>query len=211
VTTLPRKIYIFGAFCALLLSFALPAITTEAATAASSPASAFVQKLGETALMSLTEKGMPRTVRERRVREILRANFDIPTIGRFALGTYWRDASETQRQEYMDLFEDMIVQTYTSRFEDYSGQKLLVDGTATQGKDFIVSSEVLQKDGAPVRLEWRVRNKDEGMKVVDVLVEGVSMSVTQREDFKSVIQHNGGKVEALLATMRQRKKSSGNL
>jgi len=173
----------------------------------SSPSSQFVQKLGDTALMSLTSKNAPRSQREKRVREILRNNFDTATIGRFAMGTYWKDASAAQRREYLDLFEDMIVQTYTTRFEDYSGQTLKVDGAIASGEnDFIVSSQVLQKGGPPINLEWRVRSKDGALRIVDVVVESVSMSVTQRSDFASVIQRGGGRVEALLATLRERRK-----
>jgi phospholipid transport system substrate-binding protein len=210
------------AFCSILLS-ATFSITTEAKTdvtvnntvtvntpantkpAASTPAQ-FVQNLGNTALMSLTGKNITRKTREDRVRSILRNNFDVAAIGKFALGTYWRQASESQRKEYMNLFEDMIVQTYTTRFEDYSGQKLKVDGSAPSGAtDFIVSSQVIQKDGPPVHLEWRVRKKDAGLRIVDVVVEGVSMSITQRSDFASVIQNGGGSIDALLADLRQRK------
>jgi phospholipid transport system substrate-binding protein len=205
-----NKIF-FPAFFSFLMAMTVAlsgfAVAATDAKSASSPPSLFVQKLGDTALMSLTAKNVSRAVREKRVREILRNNFDIPTIGRFAMGTYWKEASETQRKEYMDLFEDMIVQTYTTRFEDYSGQTLKVDGSIAVGeKDSIVSSQVLQNDGPPVNLEWRVRNKAGALRIVDVVVEGVSMSVTQRSDFSAVIQRGGGGIDALLTSLRERSK-----
>ncbi len=188
---------------AAMIAFA--SVPAQAASTASTPAAVFVQKLGDTALMSLTSKKMNRSTREARVRDILEKNFDIAAIGKFALGTHWRDISDTQRGEYTKLFENMIVQTYTTRFEDYAGQNLKVSGAAASGKtDFLVDSQVIQKDGPPINLQWRVRQKDEGLRVVDVVVEGVSMSVTQRSDFAAVIQNGGGKVEALLTSMRER-------
>ena len=203
-------LYAFSLFgFALFLAGASSAV--KAGTAPASPAVQLVQKLGDTALMSLTGKDINRATREKRVREILRNNFDLETIGRFAMGTYWREASDAQKTEYMDLFEDMIVQTYTSRFEDYSGQTLKV-GTAVESgsKDVLVSSQVVQKNGPPVNLEWRVRDKDGVLKVIDVVVEGVSMSVTQRSDFSAVIQRGGGSIEALLSSLRERRKSVAN-
>jgi phospholipid transport system substrate-binding protein len=195
-----------ASFCAFLLAFALPAPAEAAADSASSPPAQFVQSLGNTALMSLTGKNMDRKTREDRVRKILHDNFDTAAIGKFALGTYWREASDNQRKEYMSLFEDMVVQTYTTRFEDYSGQKLKVAGSEPSGPaDYIVSSQVIQKDGPPVNLQWRVRKEDSGLRVVDVVVEGVSMSVTQRSDFSSVIQNGGGSIDALLSHLRDRK------
>ena len=195
---------------ALCFSFILAFSTLAQAAPASSPAAQFIQNLGNTALMSLTGKNVSRSAREQRVREILQNNFDVQTIGRFALGAYWRDASDQQRKEYMNLFEDMIVQTYTTRFEDYSGEKLKVDGSTPSGKDIIVNSQVIQPDGPPVNLEWRVRPTNGALRVIDVVVEGVSMSVTQRSDFSAVIQHGGGKIEALLASLRDRKKTAAH-
>lgn len=200
-----RRFFLLAAFSAALVL--LSSAPSPALAKGLSPAANFIQDLGNTALMSLTEKKLDRKTRENRVREILRKNFDIAAIGKFALGTHWRSASESQRSDYMKLFEDMIVQTYTTRFEDYSGQELKVNGSTPSGKDFIVSSQVVQKDGPSINLEWRVRNQD-GMKVVDVIVEGVSMSVTQRSDFSAVIQKSGGSLDALLSSMRERGKTA---
>lgn len=176
--------------------------------AAQTPAQ-FVQHLGEVALTSLTDKNTPRVIREKRIRDILENNFDIQTIGRFAMGTYWNEASETQRKEYLDLFENTLVSAYTTRFEDYSGQTLKVGGYTPSGAtDFIVSTQVIQKDGPPINLEWRIRKENNGLKIVDVVVEGISMSVTQRSDFSSVIQHGGGKIDALLMSLREQNKAN---
>jgi phospholipid transport system substrate-binding protein len=210
INTANKKPALFLLFSALAMALTIAfsgGALAGTSKSASSPQSQFVQKLGDTALMSLTAKNVSRATREKRVREILQENFDIPTIGRFAMGTYWKDASEDQRKEYMTLFENMIVQTYTTRFEDYSGQTLKVDSSISAGsRDFIVSSQVLQKDGPPINLEWRVRSKDDALKIIDVVVEGVSMSVTQRSDFAAVIQHGGGGIDALLTSLRERSK-----
>jgi len=165
---------------------------------------AFIKRLGDTALMSLTQTKISRAERETRVRKILQDNFDVKTIGKFALGTYWREASDKEKAEYTKLFENMIVTTYTSRFEDYSGQKLEVGTAVIAGKDIIVSSKIVQKDGPPIAIDWRLREKEAGIRIIDVIVEGVSMSVTQRSDFSSVIQSNGGKVENLNTVLRER-------
>ncbi|MBI1215507.1 MAG: ABC transporter substrate-binding protein [Alphaproteobacteria bacterium] len=171
-------------------------------------AKSFIQDLGDKALTSLTIQSLAPDERERRVRKLLTQNFDIYTIGRFALGTYWRQASDSQQKQYLKLFEDMIVQTYSRRFADYDGQKFKVGGAFSGGhNDTLVKSEILQKDGPPVHVTWRVRAKNGGMKVVDVVVEEISMSVTQRDDFRSVIEAGGGNVDALLKKLRS---STGN-
>ena len=123
------------------------------------------------------------------------------------MGTYWRNASDTQRNEYLGLFENNLVSVYTTRFEDYSGQTLKVSGFIASGEtDSIVSSKVIQKDGPAVNVEWRVRKQDGNFKIVDVVVEGISMSVTQRSDFTSVIQRSGDSIGSLLASLRVQNK-----
>lgn len=189
---------------ALVLLAAAPARAAE--NKALPPAAQFVQKLGDQALVELTDKGLSREARESRARSLLTRHFDIQTIGRFALGPAWREATEAQKKEYMRLFEDMIIKTYTSRFEEYSGQSFQVDGAREDGdRDYIVSSRIIQKGGPPVLVDWRVRKKEGSFKIVDVIVESISMSVTQRSDFSAVIQRGGGKVEALLDSLRKRK------
>lgn len=199
------RVISFMSVLALSLFFAGASATAKEAEVLP-PSGQFIQTMGDKALLTLTDKEAARTAREERARDILRADFDIPAIARFALGTYWRQATDAEKKEYLGLFEDMIVQTYTTRFEDYSGQIFKVDGVVdTGGRDMLVNSNILQKDGPPVSVQWRVRTKDGGqMKVVDVVIERISMSVTQRSDFSSVIQGGGGRVATLIESMRAR-------
>jgi phospholipid transport system substrate-binding protein len=138
-------------------------------------------------------------------RRLLEDNYDMDTIGRFTLGRYWKIATPQQRDEYQKLFRKRVVEMYSRRFSDYKGQKFEVKGSRPDGdSDIIVNSSILPTDGSPeVMVEWRVRYKDDRYRVVDVIVEGVSMSVTQRSDFASVIQQGGGDVQVLLDHLKQ--------
>jgi len=186
------------AFCAVF-AISFPALAGKA----DDPASTFVQGMGDKALTSLTAKEISADERSTRVRALLRENFDVQTIGRFVMGPAWRDATEAQKTQYMDLFEDMIVGTYAQRFADYSGQSFEVTGSKPlNDKDSLVKSKIMQKDGPPVMIDWRVRAKNGAMKVVDVIVEDISMSVTQKSDFTSVIQSSG--IDGLIKTLKQR-------
>lgn len=180
--------------------------TSDAAEAPAKkkPAAAFVDGLGQKALSSLTDPSLPKAERQTRVRSLLRSYFDLSTISRFVLGSHWREATDAQKAEYEKLFEDMIVKTYAQRFSEYSGQSFTVGRSAQAEKDTLVDSKIIQPSGPPVAIQWRVRDKGGSMKIVDVIVEGVSMSVTQRSDFASVIDNGGGKVEALLESLRSR-------
>jgi ABC-type transporter MlaC component len=141
-------------------------------------------------------------------RKLLRDSFDMKTIGRFALGRYWRDASDSQKQEYLNLFQNMVVEVYAQRFNDYNGQDFTVGNSRLDGeKDTMVTSYIVSADGQKIQIDWRVRFKNGKYQIVDVIVEGVSMSVTQRSDFSSVIQRGGGSVDVLITHLREKNKS----
>lgn len=167
-----------------------------------SGAEGFIQNLTDQGVAFLSDDSLSIEQQKQEFKTILNRDFDLKTIGRFALGRYWKSASEEQRDEYMKLFNTMVVNVYSQRFESYNGQDIKIISSRPEGKDTLVSSILTQKNGPDVRLDWRVREKSGGYKVVDVIVEGVSMSVTQRSDFASVIQRGGGDVEALLQHLR---------
>jgi phospholipid transport system substrate-binding protein len=174
-------------------------------------ASDFVSRLAERAIEGLTDKNVSLVERTQRFRHLLTEGFDVPQIGRFVLGRYWRVATEDERAEYLRLFEDFIVSNYATRFGEYAGENLKIGAATRTGEaDITVSSELIRPNGAPVRVEWKVRQQDGGFKITDVAVEGVSMTITQRDDFSASIQRNGGKVEGLLTMLREKVRTAQN-
>ncbi len=166
---------------------------------------AFVRHFGEQAIAVLADKGLAEDQREKAFRRLLTAGFDIKTIGRFALGRYWRKATEAERAEYGRLFEDLIVATYSYQLSSYAGQGLKVEGVRQQDeKSALVASRFLRAEGKPVQLDWRLLRRGGTWRIVDVVVEGMSMALSQRSEFKSVIKSNGGRVEALLEKLREK-------
>lgn len=181
-------------------------INISGTTRTSNASEQLIQNMGDEAEGLLANGSMTDAQRRAALRELLVNNFDLQTIGRFVLGRYWRQFSDEQRREYFRLFEDMIVSVYSERFDEYSGQDLVVKDSRPSGdKDMIVSSVIKANgSGQDIQVDWRVRRKNDGAyKIIDVVVEGVSMSVTQRSDFSSVIQRGGGRPEVLLQHLRK--------
>jgi phospholipid transport system substrate-binding protein len=171
-----------------------------------SGAEAFIDKMAQQGIGFLGDASMTDEQRKAEFRKLLNTNFDMSTIGRFALGRYWKSATDAQRSEYMSLFKQMTINVYAQRFSDYKGQKLQVRGSRAEGTaDILVNSDIIQPSGPAVVVDWRVRKKDGSYKIVDVIVEGVSMAVTQRSDFASVIQRGGGDLNVLLAHLKSPK------
>ena len=166
-------------------------------------AEAFITQLANEGIGFLADENITTAKQKTHFKTLLNRNFDLNTIARFSLGRHWRTASKPQRDEYLKLFKNMIVDVYSQRFSDYQGQTLNVTGSRKEGERDILVHSTLEQDGQPdVDIDWRVRKRDGRFKVVDVIVEGVSMALTQRSDFSSVVQRGGGNMEALLAHLR---------
>jgi phospholipid transport system substrate-binding protein len=192
------------AVCTALLFAAIavaarPAYATGDADAA---AFAFVQELGRDAMKELADRAIPPSEREARFRRLLVDRFDMPAISKFVLGRYWRSANETQRAEFQGLFVDFIVGSYAARFSDYLGEGVKVTGSsADDGGTILVHSTIDLPSAEDVRVDWRVRGADDDFVIVDLIVEGISLEVTQRSQFASVIQSRGG-IDGLMEALR---------
>jgi phospholipid transport system substrate-binding protein len=173
---------------------------------AQTPDEAFIQDIGNRAVAVMADKSETPDQHAQKYRDILQNSFDMPTIGHFVLGRAWNSATHEQQQEFMKLFEQTVLKTYGDRLNFYSGEGFQVTGERQENdKDTVVNSQVTHADNSsPTKVDWRVRQTNGNPAVVDVVVAGVSQSVTQRDEYASIIQRNNGKIDALLAMMRQR-------
>lgn len=192
-------------FLALAASLCALAAGRNIAAAGTDPA-AFVQSLGEQALASLTGNDVTPSLRNERFRDLLHQNFDVPAIGKTVLGRYWRVATDQEREEYLKLFEDFLVVNYAKRFAEYTGQQFVVKGVRNE-TDTLVTVLTLVKPpggGEAARLDWLLRSDADAYKILDLKIEGISMSETHRSEFASVIQSSGGKVAGLIDALRNK-------
>jgi phospholipid transport system substrate-binding protein len=191
-----RRSSTIGALMLAVLCFAAPL------HAAAQDARAFVSALGRQAIEVLGPN-VPESQRVARFRQLFRTDFDVPGIGRFVLGRYWRIATPEQRQEFLGLFQEYVVRAYAVRLGEYGGEPFRVTGARPAGGETIVSSQIDRSGGAPIIVDWYLINEGGQYKISDVYIGGVSMKVTQRDEFASVIQRNGG-VPGLIAELRQK-------
>jgi phospholipid transport system substrate-binding protein len=191
-----------------LLAFAGLALLPRAAAAEAGQqeiagATALISNLAEQALAVLRRQDLSLEQREAAFRQLLRNGFDMNFIARFVLGKHWRELNAEQQAEYLDVFSEYVLQTYSRRLGGYAGQTFAVLGARAAGQqDVIVQTRIDQPSGGPpILADWRVRPGAGGYRIVDVIVEGVSMAVTQRAEFGAVVQRGGvaGLVEALRA------------
>ena len=193
---------VLAGFALILGALAAPAIL-----AAADPA-AVINELGNRALEVLGKNATP-AQRVARFHELFREDFDVPGIARFVLGRYWKTATPEQQEEFVKLFEDYIALVYSNQLAAYSGETLRVTGSRTSAEEAVVASEIIRPTGAPpVKVDWHLTDRNGAYKISDVTVDGISMAVTQRSEFASVIQRNGGQVANLIAQLREKTASA---
>lgn len=177
----------------------------------------FVAETGNEIIQVLVHKESSLAERKSQFRQILQTKFSIPSIGKFVLARYWRQADDAQKARYLGLFETAIVENYAAQFDNYSNEKLEVTGAQTlEDGGVLVNSRVVRPSGAePLSVDWKVFRQSKGdkagtFKVVDLIVNGVSMSITQRSEYAGLIQSTGGDINAFLDSLDKKYQGAGS-
>lgn len=187
------------------VGLAVAAVAVRPAWAATDPqgAAQFIRWMGDQALALLRNPAVTLNQREAAFRNLLREGFDLDFIGRFTLGRYANTLTPEQKIEFQEAFAEFVLKTYARRLSAYSGETFAIGGAQPAGEQDALVSTRLERDGAPLlAADWRVRVIDNRFRVIDVSVQGISMSVTQRQEFASVIASSG--VNGLITQLRAR-------
>lgn len=164
---------------------------------------AFINHFAEAGITDILAADISDEEKTARFRELFNEGFDIPAISRFVIGRSWRRAKDEEKEAFIDVFEDVIVYTWSRRFGEYDGQTIEVRGTSPDGDTgTLVESAIVDDNAQAIAVQWRLRQRDEGLRIVDIIVEGVSMAITYRQDYASVIRQSGG-MQGLLAELRK--------
>jgi phospholipid transport system substrate-binding protein len=166
-------------------------------------ATAFVDRAGQDLVNAINDPRLNQTQRRDRVASILRTAIDIEGTGRFILGRYVRQASPAELQDYLKLFDEIIIRNLSARFGEYRGVKFSLGRSQQRTEEDALVSTLVERPNTPAfTLDWRVAEINGQPKVVDVIAEGTSLRLTTRSEYAAVIQRNGGRIAALLDAMR---------
>ena len=134
---------------------------------------------------------------------LVREGFDLELIGRFVLGHSWKNATAAQQQEYQRLFALWTINTYGLLLgANRGGHLTVIAAQPIGGRDAVVRTTIYRINATPIEIDLRVRDTDGHLRIVEVLMAGASMGVTQRDEFASVIQHKG--LDGLIGDLRGR-------
>ena len=190
----------------IMLFLAGYAVSRANAAAPGEEAEAFIHKLATTGVAMMEKKDISHAERDREFHRIVREGFALEAVGRFVVGRHWRRMTKDQQAEYQELFAEWLLKSYASRLGGFDGQTLEVLNSIelqNRKQDVVVRTRVVQTNGQPPTVaDWRIRKFKGEPKIIDIIIEGVSMAAAQKSEFEAVIRKVG--VEGLMENLRSR-------
>jgi phospholipid transport system substrate-binding protein len=167
-------------------------------------ARALIEQLSAQVLAILSDQAFTDRQKFDALVKLLDGPIDLDLVARLILGRHWRTADDAKRQEYLVLFRDYALANLAAKLHLYRGQSFEVTGArVVSDQDALVTSRILNDGEPPLQVDWRLRERDGAAPVtIDLIVEGVSLIVTLRSEFGSVIERQG--FDGLLVELRQR-------
>ena len=192
-------------FLIFFVSFLLLFSLTNYTKAASSDPKQFIQEIVDKAKKILVATNS-QEYKVEKLTEIAKSKVDIKGVALYTLGSYRKNLNEEQKKEYTILFEQYFIKTFVSRLTDYSEPKIdVISAEKINDKYTIVSSILLATNKkAEVKIDWRVYTKDPDKPLIrDLIIEGLSLARTQKEEFSSIIESNDGDINALFSKLKE--------
>ncbi|MBV8537129.1 MAG: ABC transporter substrate-binding protein [Alphaproteobacteria bacterium] len=182
----------------LLVAAAITATTVAgppaegaAAQTASDPKT-FIDNLGASVLDIIRSPNLTQAQRRDQFRTLFSDSFDVPTIGRFVVGRYWNRASPDEQQKYLDTFRNYVAAIYADQFSHYQGEAFKTTAARPLGADEnLVTAQIERPSQPPISVQFRVKGSPGAYKIDDVTVENVSLIVTKRDEFSSLLERSG--------------------
>jgi phospholipid transport system substrate-binding protein len=164
-------------------------------------ASAFVQQTGNE-LVGIVNGAQSAAQKRQAITQILEGAVDVDEIARFCLGRFWRTASPDQQKRFVAAFHEVLVTNISSKLGEYQGVKLIVQRGRQQDDQAIVTTEVDRPNNPPTSVDWVIEAPTTAPKIVDVVAEGTSLRLTQRQDYAAYLTRNNNDVNALINAMK---------
>ena len=178
---------------------------TQKSLAYSSDPKQFIQEIVDEAKKILVESNT-KEYKKKKISEMALQTVDIKGVAYYSLGKYRKKLNDEQLKEYLSLFEKYFIKSFTSRLTDYTDPKINVQSQKKLNKNYtMVSSVLIETDKRPeIKIDWRIYTKNpDKLLIRDLIIEGLSLARTQKEEFASVIETNNGDVTKLFITLKE--------
>lgn len=196
-------------FAAVFAAAALLSWTVRAEVDAQG-AQEFVEKVTSDGIEQIINANVSQAEKDKRFEKLFNSALDLDFIGKFVLGRNWRTATPAQRKAFIQVYRELNVKTWSKRFDEFKGKAFVFTGTtpSSSAGQVYVDSTVNMGEGEPAKVKWRVRQEGKSFKIVDIVIENVSLAITARNEYSGFIKNNPGGVDALIKDLQNKVKQS---
>ena len=160
----------------------------------------FVSNFADSAINILSDNEILEGEKNSKFTDLVMSAIDLNLISKFVLSKTWKNATDDQKERYIHAFKDYFINSYANKLDQYSGEQVEVVDAEEAGKYVIVNSFIYREgtDTLKINLKWRLLNRDNEIKIIDLNIEGISLIIAQREEFQSFLANNEGDLEKLI-------------
>jgi len=160
----------------------------------------FVKKFADDAIMILGNEQISVNEKNDQFTNLVMSAIDLNLISQFVLSKSWKTATDDQKERYISAFKTYFINSYANKLDQYSNEKIIVNGSENAGKYVIVDTNIIKEgtDTLKINLKWRLLNKNGDIKIIDLNIEGISLVIAQREEFQSFLANNDGNLDSLI-------------
>lgn len=196
-------------FAAIFASIFMFSATANAAVDAAK-AEEFVQKVTKESIEDIINANVSQTVKDERFEKLFNNALDLNFIGQFVLGRYWRTATAEQKKEFISAYRELNIKTWSQRFDEFKGKNFIFKGTtpSNSANQVFVNSVVPMDQGEPAKVVWRVKQTGDKFKIVDIIIENVSLAITARNEYTAYIKTAPGGIDDLIKDLQNKTKKA---
>lgn len=190
----------------LILAVCMGFVSTANAEVDATKAEDFIKTTTAKGIEQIINANVSQQEKDKRFYDLLNGALDMDFIGQFVLGRNWRTATAQQRKDFINVYRDLNIATWSKRFNEFKGKNFVFKGTSpssSKGQVF-VNTIVPMDQGEPAKVLWRVREKNGNYKIVDIVIEGVSLAQASRSEYTAFIKNNAGGIDALIKNLNEK-------
>lgn len=197
-----KKIFTLLAFIFTFFAFSVRAELTPTV------AEDFIKNVTSDGIEQIINSDVSQEQKDARFERLFNNSLDLDFIGRFVLGRYWNTATPSQRKEFINVYRQMNIKTWSKRFDEFKGKKFVFNGTSPSNSQnqIFVNTTVPMQQGAPAKVIWRVKDTNGNLKIVDIIIENVSLAITARNEYTAYIKKSKNGIDDLITDLRNKSK-----
>jgi phospholipid transport system substrate-binding protein len=168
-------------------------------------AEAFIEKLGSN-IIKVVDEEITVSEKQKKLLELFQNNANVMTIARAALGSKWRTLNAETRLDFANAFTDYLVKKYGKQFDEFRGASLVLERSVDAGKrGVLVNTRLIMPGTSPVSIKWQVWQKTDSFKLIDIIIEDISMLTMEREEIKNRLSLQNGVIKSLINDLQNPK------